>query len=116
MLHDPDRQPYGVWLEVLGPRESPFLNTYSYQEAMASLPDHVRPATPFEGISADMTRILAKNFVSLPGGEYKMPGILTGGSTRFRTLYLDSYLGRPRVSHIRLAEMDYLVGMLVAHK
>lgn len=113
--HYPERQPYAVWLQVLGPREGPFLNGSSYQEAAASLPNHMRPATPFEGINTDIASILARSFVSLPGGEYEMPGVITGGSTRFNTLCLDSYLGRTRVSQVRLVEMDDLVGMLVAH-
>lgn len=116
VVHHPERKPYGVWLEVLKSRGGPLANSTDYREGMANLPDHLRPATPFEGISAEVARILAKSFVSLPGGEYRMPAALTGGSTRLATLCLDEYLGRPRISHVRLAELDDLVGMLVAHK
>lgn len=116
VVHNPERKPYGVRLEVFKSREGPLADGTNYREGMASLPDHLRPATPFEGINAEVANILAKSFVSLPGGEYRMPPTVTGGSTRLKAVCLDMYLGRSRISHVRLDEMDELVGMLVAHK
>lgn len=116
VVHHPERKPYGVRLEVFKSREGPLANGNNYREGMASLPDHLRPATPFEGINAEVESILAKSFVSLPGGEYRMSAKITGGLMRLEAVCLDMYLGRPRISHVRLAELDELVGMLVAHK
>ncbi|MDO8573661.1 MAG: hypothetical protein Q7R77_02825 [Candidatus Daviesbacteria bacterium] len=116
VAYKPEKKPYAVWLEVFGSGEGPFSGSTNYQEAVERLPNGLRPATPFEGINTDFASVLNKNFVSLPGGEYKMPGILTGGLMRFDTLCLDKYLGRPRISHLRLDELDYLVGMLAAYE
>lgn len=116
VVHHPEREPYGVWLEVIKSREGPLANSTDYREGMANLPDYLRPATPFEGINAEVASIFARSFVSLPGGEYRMPPTVTGGSTRLEAVCLDTYFGRPRISQVRLAEPDDLVGMLVAHK
>ncbi|MBU1000055.1 hypothetical protein KKE78_01485 [Patescibacteria group bacterium] len=114
--HRSGEQPHAVWLKVFSPNEGPFLNSDNYQEAVTSLSACMRPATPFEGISTDTAAILARGFVSLPGGDYEVPGTLSGGSTRLDTLCLDNYLGKPRISRVRFAEMDYLVGMLAVFK
>lgn len=112
----PGRNPYAVSLRVVCTQERPFAEGASYNVAARSLPDNLRPASPLEGINADVEQVLDQSFVVLPGGEYDMPGILTGGSTRFRILCLERYFGRPRISHIYLAERDALVGMLTAYK
>lgn len=116
VAHKPDKKPYAVWLEVFGSGEGSFLGSANYQEAIDRLPSGLRPATPFEGINTDFASVLNKSFVSLPGGEYDMPGVFTGGLMRFDTLCLDKYFGRPRISHVRLDKFDYLVGMLAAHE
>lgn len=112
----PQSGPYAVFLEVVRGQDAPFTQGANYTEAVRALPENLLPASPLEGINADFQEILAQGFVALPGGEYDMPGIFTGGSTRFRTLCLETYLGRPRISHISFAERDALVGMLTAYK
>lgn len=115
VVHHQDQKPYGVQLEAVASQEAPFPGTNSYTEAIAHLPACLRSVTPFEGINAEVGNILAKTFVVLSGGEYKMPGILTGGSTRFDSLCLDEYRGKIRISRVRFNTLDPLVGMLVAH-
>lgn len=116
VLHHPLKQPYSVWLRVFTPHDSLFSNKNNYQEVISNLPDQMVPATPFESINADFTSILSKSFVVVPGGEYQMPGILTGGSTRFDVFCLDRYLGKPRISPVELGGLDYLVGVLAAYQ
>ena len=110
-----EKQPYAVWLKTIGPREGPFVGSRNYQEAINNLSGQSRPATPLEGISTNVADVIAKNYVSLPGGEYRTPGVLTAGF-RSDTLCLDRCFGRTRISHVPLNEIDYLVGMLVAYR
>lgn len=115
IAHNQDKKPYGAWLKAVRVQEVPLSGANNYAEAIVGLPADLRPATPFEGINAEVGNILAKTFVTLPGGEYEKAGILTGGSTRFRSLCLDTYFGKARISQVRLNQLDRLVGMLVAH-
>ncbi len=110
----PKKDPYAVFLKVISTKEAPFAQGANYAEAVQSLPGDLRPASPLEGINADVQKILAQSFVILPGGEYKMPpNILTSGS-RSRSLCLERYFDRPRISQISFAEQDLSVGMLAA--
>lgn len=114
VVHHQDKKPYGVRLTVIKPREAFTPDIDSFEKAVANLPTGLRPTTPFEGINGEVGKILAKSFVALPGGDYKMPGMLTGGSTRFDSLCLENYLGRPRISRVRFNGQDHLVGILAA--
>lgn len=116
VVHHPDRQPYGVWLKVISPDEAFVPGIDSVAKAVAKLPVGLRPTTPFEGIGAEVRAILDRSFVAMSAGDYEMPGILTGGSTRFDSLCLESYLGRPRISHVRFDKHDPLIGILAARK
>lgn len=114
VVNHQDKKPYGVWLAVITPRAVFVPGVDSFTKAITNLPTNLIPATPFEGINGEVGNILAKAFVALPGGDYKEPGILTGGSRRL--LCLDRYLGNPRVSHVRFNRHDPLIGILAARK
>jgi len=110
------QNPYGVYLNVIGSNEELLQRWGTYQDTIQSLPKNLRPATPFEGINAAFNSILTRKFVSLPGGRYKMPGVCTGGNAKNKVLCLEQFLGKPRISHIRLSKNDFLVGMLTAYQ
>lgn len=114
VVNHQDKKPYGVWLAVITPRAVFVPGVDSFTKAITNLPTNLIPATPFEGINGEVGNILAKAFVALPGGDYKEPGILTGGSRRL--LCLDRYLGNPRISHVRFNKQDPLIGILAARK
>lgn len=115
VIHNPSRLPYSVQLVVILGREAFAPGIKSYPQAIENLSGGLRSTTPFEGIGSEIEKILTISpAVLLPGGEYEMPGLLTGGSIRFDGLTLERYLGKIRIGRQRLDTPDHIVGILAA--
>lgn len=114
---DRGREPYGVWVKVVGREDELVKQGLRFDKVAERLPDHLRPATPYEGIDADIEVLLKHIFILFPGGIYEQSPSMTGG-TRARTLALalERFLGAPRISHYYLDFYDSLGGLLTAYK
>lgn len=115
---DRGREPYGIWVKVVGREDELVKQGLRFDKVAERLPAHLRPATPYEGINADIEVLLKHIFILFPGGIYKqIPGMVSGtGGVRTLALALERYLGVPRVSHYRTNFYDSLGGLLTAYK
>jgi len=110
------RKPYGVWLKVVGREDELVKQGLHFDKVAERLPSHLRPATHYEGINADIEVLLKHIFVLFPGGAYEqIPGMISG-IRKARTLALERFLGVPRVSHYYTDFYDSLGGLLTAYK
>ena len=115
--HYPSGRPYVAYLEVIGGEHDLIKRGLSPRNVIKHLPVHLRPASPMEGINADIDNILERIFVNMPGGAFIEEDILVKGSSiRTRTLCLEKFLGKSRITHKYLDEFDGLIGMLVAYR
>lgn len=114
-VHDVGRKPYCVWLKVIGRQDETMRRGLYPAEIIIGLPKNLRPADPFEGISA-FEEVLERAFVNLPGGHFERPLGITGCAPAVRSLCLDRFLGKPRITHTYLDEFDGLVGLLAVHR
>lgn len=112
------RAPYLTWVRVLDRRDAVMSREPILKKVLEVLPQELRPATPYEGVNADLESVLGHGFVYLPGGEIdKLKGSLTGESNfRGSTFCLDRYLGKPRITSVPRDTYDGLMGLLVALK
>lgn len=111
----PCREPYFVWLKVLGKNDEIARQGLSTGHVIERLPRTLRPANPFEGISV-WEEVLQTSFVNLPGGDIeKVPGLVEVAE-RTKSLCLDRYHGRARITHTYLSDFDGFVGTLVAYR
>lgn len=115
---DRGQKPYGVWVKVVGREDELVRQGLHFDKVAEKLPAHLRPATPYEGINADIEVLLKHIFILFPGGIYEqIPGI-TGGTRGVNTLALalERFLGTPRISHYHTDFYDSLGGLLTAYK
>lgn len=113
---DRGRKPYGVWVKVVGREDELVKQGLHFNKVAERLQAHLRPATPYEGINADIEVLLKHIFILFPGGIYEqIPGI-TGGTRGVRTLALERFLGAPRISHYYTDFYDSLGGLLTVYK
>lgn len=109
------KEPYFIWLKVLGKNDEIAKQGLSTRRIIEKLPKIFRPASPFEGINA-FREVLETSFVNLPGDHIeKVPGLVEN-PTGMRCLCLDYYHGKPRITHTYLDEFDGLVGLLAVHR
>lgn len=110
--HIETHRPYGVVLQVID-RGFPEIGRLRLGRMIEGLPEDLRAASPFEGISADIDLILERSFVAMPGGEVcKTSGLQTGLNGRFSIPCLETFKGKPRISYIHPNSTDGLVGVL----
>lgn len=115
--HYPSARPYVVYLEIIDGKNNLIRRGLNPRNIIRNLPTELRPASPMEGINADIDYILGQMFVNMPGGAFIEEDILVGSSsTRTRTLCLERFLGRPRITHKYLDKFDGFIGMLVAQR
>lgn len=115
---DKGQKPYGVWVKVVGREDELVKQGLHFDKVAERLPPHLRPATPYEGINADIEVLLKHIFILFPAGIYEhIPGIT--GSTRgvhTHSLALERFLGAPRISYYHTNFHDSLEGLLTAYK
>lgn len=106
--HEIDQPPYIAWLKVINNFASATI-----EELIVKIPEGYVPATPLEGINSDVWQIIKNSFVAMPGGEfYRQTFTLAHNAQLARAFCLEEYLGRPRLTTIRLREKDRFVGVL----
>lgn len=110
------RKPYGVWVKVVGREDELVKQGLHFDKVAERLPAHVRPATPYEGINADIELLLKHIFILFPGGIYEQILDMTGSTRGIRTLALERFLGAPRISHYYTDFYGSLGGLLTAYK
>lgn len=111
-------KPYGVWVKVVGREDELVKQGLHFDKVAEGLPARLRPATPYEGINADIEALLNHIFILFPGGIYEqIPGMINGRrGARTLALALERFLGAPRISHYRTDFYDSLGGLLTAYK
>lgn len=109
VFYKPQPEERGPYIAVLYINET----LDSFEQELAAVPRTLRGASPLEAISTDFANLLEKGMYVMPGGKYERIGIMTGGSTRHRMLTLESFLGSPRISHVRSNSSQYNTHLLV---